>query len=68
MPINFLVTKGNKRTAVLLVDGYKCRRYSLLETMELCKENGITPLRFIIDNEAWPNEEQYVVNRIRKTL
>ena len=68
MPINFMITKGNKRTVVLLVNGSLCKRYSVLETMELCKENGITPLRFVIDNEAWSNEEQYVVNRIRKTL
>lgn len=67
MPINFLITKGDKKTVILLVNGSKCKRYSVLETMELCKENGITPLRFIIDT-GLPNEEQYVVDRIRKTL
>ena len=66
MPINFLLTKGNKKVAILLVEGdAKYKRYSVLETMELCKENNITALRFIT---TYPNEEKYVVERIRKAL
>ena len=66
MPINFLLTKGNKKVAVLLVEGdAKYKRYSVLETMELCKENNITALRFIT---TYPNEEKYVVERIRKAI
>lgn len=66
MPINFLLTKGNNRIAVLLVEGNaKYKRYSVLETMELCKENDITPLRFIT---TYPNEEAYVVKRIKAIL
>ena len=66
MPINFLITKENKQTAILLVEGgAKYQRYSVLETMELCKENNITALRFIT---TCPNQEAYVVQRIRKTL
>lgn len=61
MPINFLLTKGEKKVAILLVEGDKCKRYSVLETMELCKENGITPLRFVVE---LPNEQEYVVKRI----
>lgn len=69
MPINFLITRGNKRVAVLLVEGDKCKRYSVLETMELCKENGIKPLRFVIgEPEFFTNEEQYVTNRIMENL
>ena len=66
MPINFLLTKGDNRVAVLIVEGNaKYKRYSVLETMELCKENNITALRFIT---TYPNEEKYVVERIRKAL
>ena len=66
MPINFLLTKGDNRVAVLIVEGdAKYKRYSVLETMELCKENNITALRFIT---TYPNEEKYVVERIRKAL
>lgn len=69
MPINFLITKGDRRVAVLLMESKKEMRYSLLETMELCNENNITPLRFIIGREDFfTNEETYVVNRIRKGL
>ena len=69
MPINFLISKDNKRVAVLLVHERKCKRYAVLETMELCKENGITPLRFIIGrDDFFTNEENYVVNRIKANL
>lgn len=69
MPINFLITRDDKKVAVLLVEGDKCKRYSVLETMELCKENGITPLRFIIGrDDFFTNEEDYVVNRIKANL
>ena len=66
MPINFLLTKGDNRVAVLIVEGNaKYKRYSVLETMELCKENNIIPLRFIT---TFPNHEKYVVQRIAKYL
>lgn len=66
MPINFLLTKGDKKVAILLVGGGKeYQRYSVLETMELCKENNIIPLRFIT---TFPNHEKYVVQRIAKYL
>ena len=69
MPINFLISKDNKRVAVLLVHERKCKRYAVLETIELCKENGITPLRFIIGrDDFFTNEEDYVVNRIKANL
>ncbi len=65
MPINFLLTIGDKRVAVLLVEGSKSKRYSVLETMELCKENGIAALRFFVE---MPNEKEYVVKRIKEAL
>ncbi len=66
MPINFMLTKGNKKVVILIVEcNAKYKRYSVLETMELCKENNITALRFIT---TFPNEETYVVQRIRKML
>ena len=66
MPINFLLTKGEQKIAILLVEGgRKYQRYSVLETMELCKENNIKVLRFIT---TFPNEEEYVVQRVRETL
>ena len=65
MPINFLITKGEKRVAILLVNRDKCKRYAVLETIELCKENGVIPLRFMIE---FPNEEEYVVKRIKATF
>ena len=65
MPINFLITKDEKRVAILLINSKKCKRYSVLETMELCKENNVIPLRFIIE---FPNEEKYVVDRIKATF
>lgn len=65
MPINFLVKKGNKRVAVLLLKNGREYRYSVLETKELCKENGIEVLQFFLH---LPNEERYVVERVRKAL
>ena len=65
MPINFLVSKGDKKVAVLLIERARCKRYSLLETKELCKENGITALNFYFE---FDNEENYVVERIKKAL
>lgn len=65
MPINFLLTIGEKRVAVLLVEGSKSKRYSVLETMELCKENGIAALRFFVE---MPNEKEYVIKRIKEAL
>lgn len=65
MPINFLVQKGNKRVAVLLLKNGREYRYSVLETKELCKENGVEVLQFFLH---LPNEESYVVERVRKAL
>lgn len=65
MPINFLITKGNKKLAVLLLSRTKTYRYSYLETKELCKENSIDVMRFYFEYE---NQEQYVLERIRKAL
>lgn len=66
MPINFMLTKDGKSVVILIVEGgQKFKRYSVLETMELCKENDIVALRFFT---TYPNEEAYVVDRIRKVL
>ena len=65
MPINFLVSAGDKRVAVLLVGKQKTKRFSLLETKQLCKENGIDVLCFYFECE---NAEDYVVARVRKAL
>ncbi|MBQ7342365.1 MAG: hypothetical protein IJW42_07620 [Alistipes sp.] len=65
MPINFMVSKGEKKVAVLLVERRKTGRYSLLETNEQCKEHNISPIWFFIE---MPNEEEYVVTQIRKHL
>ena len=64
-PINFIVSQGDKKVAVLLVEFHKIGRYSLLETEEQCREHGITPIRLIV---GMPNTEEYVVNRIREQL
>lgn len=64
-PINFLITKGNRKVAIILAESQRYKRYSILETMEQCNEHGITPLRFIIE---FDNDESYVVNRIRQYL
>ena len=66
MPINFMLTKNGKSVVILLVEGgEKFKRYSVLETMELCKEHNITALRFFT---TYPNNEKYVAERIRKYL
>ena len=63
MPINFLLTKDDKKVAVLLMEKSKIKRYSVLETMALCEENGVTVCRFYFE---YDNEEEYVINRIKK--
>ena len=74
MPINFLLTKGEKKVAILLTERAKSKRYSVLETVELCKENGVDFLFFVINEDYYDeepyytNEESYVVDRIRKVL
>ena len=72
MPINFLLTKDGKKIAVLIVEPKASKRYSVLETKELCKENDVEVISFYLLNPIEgcpePNSEQYVVNRIRKTL
>lgn len=65
MPINFLLSKGDKKVAVLLMGFRKTKRYSVQETEALCKENGVNVLKFYFECE---NEETYVIERIRKAL
>lgn len=65
MPINFLLNKGGKKVAVLLMGFRKTKRYSVQETEALCKENGVKVLKFYFECE---NEEAYVINRIRKAF
>lgn len=63
MPINFLLCKGNKKVAILLMGFRRTKRYSVQETEALCKENGVNVLKFYFECE---NEESYVIERIRK--
>ena len=65
MPVNFLLTKGGKKLAVLLLDCSKVKRYSVQETHALCEENGIEAIRFYFECD---NEEEYVVERIKDHL
>ena len=65
MPINFLISRGEKRLAILLLHRSKARRYAFLETNQLCQENDLQVLRFCFEYE---NEESYVVERIAKAL
>lgn len=65
MPINFLLSKDGKRVAILLVEWSKVKRYSVQETMALCKENGVDVLKFFFEKE---NERDYVVERICKAF
>ncbi len=65
MPINFLLSKDGKRVAILLVEWSKVKRYSVQETMALCKENGVDVLKFFFEKK---NERDYVVERIRKAF
>ena len=65
MPINFIITTPEKKTAILLVDQSQMRRYSFLETRELCIENGLDFIYFYLH---LPNEEEYVVARLKELL
>ena len=65
MPINFLLSKGDKKVAILLMGMRKTKRYSVQETEALCKENGVDVLKFYFEKE---NERDYVVERIRKAF
>ena len=65
MPINFLLRKGGKEVALLLMHRNKCKRYSVLETEALCQENGVEVRRLYIE---YPNEREYVIERIRKAF
>jgi hypothetical protein len=65
MPINFLLRKGDKEVAILLLHRSKTKRYSVQETEALCNENGVKVMRFYFDRE---NEPDYVIERIRKAL
>ena len=65
MPINFLLRKGNKAVAVLLVHKSRLKRYSVQETEALCQENGVDIKRFYFELD---NEEEYVIERLRKSL
>lgn len=65
MPINFLLHKGDKEVAILLLHGSKIKRYSVQETEALCSENGVDVMRFYFE---YDNESDYVIERIRKAL
>ena len=65
MPINFLLRKGNKTVAVLLLHRSKVKRYSVQETEALCKENGVDIKRFYFE---FDNEEEYVIERLKNSL
>ncbi len=65
MPINFLLRKDDKEVAILLVHRSKIKRYSVQETEALCKENGVDVRIFYFECD---NEQEYVIERIRKAL
>ena len=65
MPVNFLLTKDDKQLAIFLLDVRYVKRYSYLETRELCMENGIPFMSFFFH---LPNEEDYVVERIKSVI
>ena len=65
MPVNFLITKGDKRLALILLRRGHAKRYSYLETSALCDENGIVCMPFFLH---LPNEEDYVVERLKSVL
>lgn len=65
MPINFLLRKGDKEVAILLMGFHKTKRYSVQETEALCQENGVGVLRFYLECE---NAREYVIERIKKAL
>ena len=65
MPVNFMLTKGDKKVAVLLVERSKIKRYSVQETEALCRENGVVVMRFYFE---YNNEEGYIEERIRKAF
>ena len=65
MPINFLLRKGDREVAILLLHKRKIKRYSVQETEALCDENGVDVMRFYFERE---NESDYVIERIRKAL
>lgn len=65
MPINFLLRKGDKTVAVLLVHRSKVKRYSVQETEALCQENGVKVLRFYFEMD---NDQAYVVERLKQAL
>ena len=65
MPINFLLRKGNKAVAVLLLHRSKVKRYSVQETEALCSENGVEVRRLYFE---FDNEKEYVIERIRKAF
>ena len=65
MPINFLLRKGDKEVAILLVHRSKVKRYSVQETEALCSENGVKVMRFYFERE---NESKYVIERIKTAL
>lgn len=62
MPLNFVIARDGRKLAVLLVEQNYMRRYSFLETQELCKENGLDLMFFYMQ---LPNEEKYVVERVK---
>ena len=66
MPVNFFVTKGETKLALVLLDkAGHAKRYSYLETRELCYENGVEFMTFFLH---LPNEEDYVFERLNSVL
>ena len=65
MPINFLLRKDGKELAILLMHCSKTKRYSVQETEALCDEHGVKVMRFYFECD---NEEEYVIDRIRKAF
>ena len=65
MPINFFITKGETKLALFLLERGQAKRYSYLETKELCYENGVECMTFFLH---LPNEEDYVFERLNSVL
>ena len=62
MPVNFLLTKDDKQLAIFLLDVRYVKRYSYLETRELCMENGI-PFKEAAENFlSWCGEDAVLLS------
>ena len=64
--IDVLIVKDAKpRAAVILVPKNSYRTVGVMNTMDLCEENGVKALRFM---QEFANEPAYVVDRIKAAL